>query len=359
MGSALDMWGYRKLAARPYPVVGALAVHNPQQTTFDVKAAVDRNEVISDLFMRVVGNINKVGAAPGAATGFENPEGLIRSLTMKGSPSYGVIGKNALTARASISQGIFDRGFSLRAADLTDAAALVAVDFSIPLRHKERQSVNPIEFGLPMAFFDELQLIVDCGGRERLFTGGTPPTWDLSALQLELWAYTDKNVGLDAFHLVEEYEQVIPVLATQKDLKTPLPAGYVYNSIMLLAERDQVVDDTLINDIGVISGGREWIRSGFNNAPMIRRMNQESVLPSENLTGLYYINFLADGMASRALDASSEKAELVLDVTLGAGTIRNVTMRARRMKPSFFRQRDDRVKELREANTRAQQFVQF
>jgi hypothetical protein len=354
MDSALQMWGYRKLQSRNYPVVGALSVHNPQQTTFNLKDSLGAEEVVSDLFLRVVGTIVKVGAAAGTATGKENPEGIIRSVTLKSSPSYGVVTKNALTARVSIAQGIFDRGFSIRTTDLTDAAGgVTAVDFSIPLRCKERQASRPIEFALPVSFFDELQVVVDCGGRDRLFTGGTPPTWDLTGLALEVWAYVDKHVAQSAYHLVEEFEQSIPVLATQKDLKVSLPSGYVYTSLMLLAERDDVVDDAIINDIGVTSGGREWIRSGFNNAGMIRRVNLESVLPSEALTGLYYLSLLADGMVSRALDATQEKAELILDVTLGSGTIRNVTMRARRIKPHYLRQTDAAVGKIAGKNTAA------
>jgi len=59
------LWGFKKLASKPWPVAGA-AISSPQgSVTFDLKDYL-QTETISRLFVRVVGTLNV--NAPGAAT---------------------------------------------------------------------------------------------------------------------------------------------------------------------------------------------------------------------------------------------------------------------------------------------------
>ena len=58
----------------------------------------------------------------------------------------------------------------------------------------------------------------------------------------------------------------------------------------------------------------------------------ERGIPSESLTGAYYVDLLPDGMASRAADALDSKLQAVLNVVVGAGTTRTITVHARRFK---------------------------
>jgi hypothetical protein len=282
--------------------------------------------------VRVRGNVVIAGAAPGVATGRDNPESLVVNITARHAPALGVVSKNSLTPRGIIQQGIFDRGYSVHGSAIADAAGTTAVDYWLPLNFKMPGAVNPIEWGLPLSLFSSYQLVVTVGGREQLFTTGTN-TWDPTGLVVELWADYDEGVA-GVFHLVEEFEQVVPVLQTQADLQVILERGFTYTHLMFIAQTANAKDDTLINGITVQSAGRVWTPQGDKNAPMIHNWNRETHVNSaaESLVGTYFVPALRDGMASRGIDASQDRVEIKLDVTLGGGPS-NVIIRGRRIVP--------------------------
>jgi hypothetical protein len=51
------------------------------------------------------------------------------------------------------------------------------------------------------------------------------------------------------------------------------------------------------------------------------------------LTGTYFVAALRDGMYTRAIDALTDKVQVKFDVTLGAGTVRQIRIHGRRIKP--------------------------
>ena len=327
-----NLWGFRKLVSKPYPVAGAGVTSPQNQLTIDLKDYL-QHETISRAFIRVRGTIASVAGTIGAATGRDNPEALFVNVTGRATPALGTVSKNALTARGAIKQGIFDRGYSIRGAALTDnTTGALTVDFSIPLNFKMPGSVNPIEWGLPMALFTSYQLTMTFGGRDQLFSGGTC-TWDPTNLNVEIWADYDDGVA-GSFHLVEEFEQTVPVLTTQPDLQVILERGFVYTHLLFIANTANAVDDTLINGITVQSAGRVWTPQGDKNAPIIHRWNQETHVnnAAESLNGIYFVPALRDGMASRGIDAGANRLEIKFDVTFGAGPS-NIIIRGRRIQP--------------------------
>ena len=326
-----NLWGMKKLASKPYPIAGAQAVAPAGQVTFDLKDYL-QNETIGRAFVRVRGNVIVAGAGPGAATGRDNPEGIVTGITARHNPALGVVSKNNLTVRGIIQQSIFDRGYSIHGTAIADAAATVAVDYWLPLNFKMPGAVNPIEWGLPMALFTSYQLQVNCGGREQLFTGGTN-TWDATGLVVELWVEFDNGVA-GSFHLVEEFEQSIPVIQTQADLQFILERGFVYTHLLFVAQTANAKDNTLINGITVQSAGRVWTPQGDKNAQMIQNWNRETHVnnAAENLAGTYFIPALRDGMVSRGIDASADRVEIKFDVTLAGGPS-SILVRGRRIVP--------------------------
>ena len=66
-----NLWGFKKLASKNYPIAGAQGSAAPAQVTFDLKDFL-QHEVVARLFVRVRGNVIIAGAGPGAATGKEN-----------------------------------------------------------------------------------------------------------------------------------------------------------------------------------------------------------------------------------------------------------------------------------------------
>ncbi len=332
-GMVPELWGLKKVLTRNYPILGAQSSASPQPVLIDLKDTLQK-ETLSLLMARIVGNVTVVGAAPGVATGKQNPEGLLINVVGKTNPSLGVQNKNSLTPRGIIRKDIFERGYSILGTPLTDAAGVQAVDFVIPLRYKQPGAVNPAEWALPLSMFEQYTLNFTFGGREQLFSGGTPPTWDLSALRLELWADFDLGIG-GGFHVVEEVEQSIPVLQTQADLQVFLERGYIYTFLAFRAERDNVLVDDIINSITVQSAGRVWTPQGDGNAALIHRWNRETHVnnAAESLTGNYFIPALRDGMYKRAIDALESRVEIKLDVTLGGGATRAVILNYKRILP--------------------------
>lgn len=328
----VPLFGLRKVDTRPWPDRQVAASSTPQTANIDLKDLLP-SQFISLLLLRVTGSIIIAGAGGGVATGKENPEALVLSVTARHTPTFGAIGKNNLSAVGIINQGIFDRGYAIRETDVPDAAATVAVDFSLVLVQKMPGSVDPKEWILPMSAFDTYQLSLLCGGKEQLFTGGVN-TWDLTGLNIEVWADFDESVE-GKFHIMEEFEQTIPVTQSQTDLKVTLDKGWLYTHLLFIAQRDNANVDDIINNITVQSGGRIWTPQGDRNAKLIHRFNRETHVNSaaESLTGVYFIAALRDGMITRAIDASDQKLEVLLDVTLGAGTTRQVILHGRRIIP--------------------------
>jgi hypothetical protein len=333
-----NLWGFRKLASKPWPVAGA-AISSPQgQVTFDLKDYL-QTETIARLLVRVKGtiNVNAPGAGTnGVASGRDNPESLVVNLSARHTPALGVVSKNNLSPRGFTQMGIFDRGYSIRGTALTDpttaGATQQTVDFSLPVNFKMPGSVHPVEWGLPLTLFTSYQLAINCGGREQLFSGGTN-TYDPTGLVVELWADFDAGVA-GTFHLVEEFEQVVPVTQTQADLQILLERGFIYTHLLFIAQTANAKDNTLINGITVQSAGRSWTPQGDKNAPMIQRWNQETHVsnPAESLTGTYFIPALRDGLVSRGVEALNDRVEIKLDVTLAGGPS-NVLIRGRRVIP--------------------------
>jgi len=326
-----QLWGFRKLKSFPYPVTGAANVHPVNNIIVDLKDFLQR-EILSRILVRIVGNVVIAGAAPGVATGRENPEALLVSLQARHTPSLGVTSKNNLSARGFIQQGIFDRGYSIHATAIADAAGTTAVDFQVPLNFKMPGSVNPVEWGLPMSLFESYQITISLGGRDQLFSA-TANTWDPTGLTVEIWADFDYGVA-GSFHLVEEFEQAVAVVATQTDLQVLLERGFQYTHLLFLAQTALAKDDTLINGITVQSAGRVWTPQGEKNAKIIQRWNRESHVynAAESLVGTYFVPALRDGMYTRAIDALENRLEVKLDVTLGAGPSL-VIVRGRRIVP--------------------------
>jgi hypothetical protein len=328
-----SLWGFKKLITKPYPVAGAAITHPQNQLVIDLKDFL-QTATLSRLLIRVRGNLQTNFVGVGVATGRDNPEALFVNVTARSTPAVGAVSKNSLTARGTLQQGIYDRGFSVHSTAIVDPAAgnpVVAVDFSIPLQFKMPGSINPIEWGLPLALFTSYQLTMTFGGRDQLFTGGTN-TWDPTGLNVEIWADYDDGVAGN-FHLFEEFEQVVPVLQTQPDLQAILEPGFFYTHLLFIAQTANVKDNTLINGITVQSAGRVWTPQGDRNAAMIQRWNQETHVnnAAEALAGSYFLPCLRDGMFTRSIDATASRLEIKFDVTFAAGPS-NIIIRGRRIK---------------------------
>ena len=292
------------------------------------------DEILAEAFVRVVGDIVITGAGPGAATGRENPEGLIRNITARMKPDHGMSAMRDLTPRGQILASLFqEQGFAIREADVPDAAATVAVDFWIPLLYAKPTSVNAIEWGVPMGALDEYNLAITVGDRSDLFSGGVN-SWDLSGLVVEVWVGTRKGFPGAKFHAVEQFEEIVPITASQSGFEHVLERGFIYSDLLVYSERDNVLVDGIVNKIRMNSGGREWFPGDSANVPYLKHLARRKLITTsaESLVGLVPFPPFHDGRFTQMPNAGLKRIKLLLDVVRGSGD-ENVIIRGTRIKP--------------------------
>jgi hypothetical protein len=310
-----------QLTSVNYPILGAAAAANPKPLNIDLKN-FEQTGVISRMYIRVFGPITVAGAGPGTATGNDNPEGMLTQATLTSTPNQGYDILDKLTSRSFRTQAFYERGYDIKAPAVPDIAGTYNVDFSYQVNFLQPLAVKPAEFCLPMQLFTNLLLKLQWGGREQFFTGGTN-TWDLSGLAVQVWVELYQGIA-GVFHGTCFSEIVFPAItASQNNLQLQgIPAGYVYDTLLLRSERNNVLVNDIITNWLVQSSGRQWTRPGELNAAMIQRMAKDTNLsdPAANQTGLYFINALKDGMITNTIDSLDAQLDMRIDEISGAGS---------------------------------------
>lgn len=310
-----------QLTSVNYPILGPQGAANPTPTNLDLKT-YEQTGVISRLYIRLSGNVVVAGAGPGTATGRDNPESLLTLATLTSTPNQGYDILDKLTSRSFRLQSFYERGYDIKAPAIPDLAGTYPVDLQYQVNFLQPLAVKPAEFCLPMQLFTNLLLKLLWGGREQMFTGGTN-TWDMSGVNIQLWVELYQGMA-GVFHGTCFSEIVFPnITATQNNLQLQgIPAGYVYDTMLLRSERDNALVNDIITNWLVQSSGRQWTRPGENNAAMIQRMCRDTNLsdPAADQTGLYFINALKDGMITNTIDSLDAQLDMRIDEISGAGS---------------------------------------
>jgi hypothetical protein len=338
-----ELWRYRKLTTKTYPIGGAAVAAGPTPVPIEL-TQYSQEDVFDRLLIEVSGNVIVAGGgAAGVATGAPNPHGLLNKLQLQTQPQYnGIVPVNNLSARSLLNDAFLALGsdISLTELPIPDIAGTYAVDFFIPLMFKRPGVRKGIEWAFFIQKYTSALLTLNFGGREQLFVGGTN-TWDLSALNIVIWADSDLAVQVPEIHGSEMFEQTYPINAAQHDFPIDtLPPGYIYTDIVLQTEVAGVLANTVLNNIDLEGGGRVWLPQGDNNAFLIQHMIGQARMndsPTANLTGIYPIP-LRDGMYTRGIDALKAPVTLKLDVN-APGANRLVRLLCRRMIPGAVQRR--------------------
>ncbi len=337
MASVRNLWRYKKLYSFPYPIGGANASASPSSVPVEITKYA-QEDFFNRIIVRVFGNIIVAGAGAGVATGRDNPEGLLIQANLQTSPQVtGVTPINRLSARGLLYENMLTRGYLLKATAVPDAAATTAVDWHYIFNFSRAGTRKRIEYSFAMQKFTSVLLTLTFGGREQLFTGGTN-TWDVSGLSVEIYGDSAFAVQADQVHSHELFEQSFPILATQSDFPIDtLPSGYLYTDLVFLAEDNNALVNTVINNFAIEGGGRIWLAAGDNNAALVQSDDtQELLMPSQTLTGIYApVSMLRNGMFTQAIDALTAPVTVRLGVTFPGvgGHVYNVRMVGRRMVP--------------------------
>jgi len=341
-----NLWRYKKLYSFSWPISGPQSNPSPINVPVELTKYA-QEDVFNRIVIHVTGNIVVAGAGPGAATGFDNPEGLLTQMILQTTPQVtGITPVNRLSGRGLLYENMFERGYLLKATPVPDAAGTYPVDYHYIVNFK-RAARKGIEYDFAIEKYTSALLSMVLGGRGQLFSGGVN-TWDLTSLQVEI--YADSNFGLDPtkinLHAHELFENTYPIVATQSDFPIDtLPSGYLYTDMLFLTEQDNVLanfDATvataqLVSNFDIEGGGRVWLSSGDNNAALLQSdWTQEALETGQTLTGLYLpVSLKREKMYSRTIDALL--APITLKLTVQGPTaphFTNVRLIGRRMIPA-------------------------
>lgn len=337
--SVRALWSVRKLVTLPYAASVPIELTKYAQT-----------DVLSRILVRVFGNLTTTGTF-GAASGQDNPEGLLTSAILQTSPQVaGIVPFNAVSGRGLRWDAALNRGFIINPLAITAAAQTAAkIDMTYEFIFIRRRVKKGIEYGLDMSKYTSALLTLNFGDiSPTLFAIGTGVGSAIGQLNVEIYADSSFAVNAAQQHSTELFEQNYPILAAQSDFPiNQLPPGYLYTDLCFITEVAGVPVNTVLNNIDIEGGGRVWTPAGDNNAAEIQRsltvplldggavVYQDTTVPGK-LAGIYAIP-LRDGMFSRAIDALTDP--IIVKLNVNQPGVTNVRLVGRRMVPGAVRRK--------------------
>lgn len=338
------MWRLTNFFSDGYPITAVASSQSTKNLVVEITKYIN-TEMLSRLFVRVNGPIVVAGAGPGTPTGLDNIEALMVTANLTTQPQYqNVVPINNVSSRGLLYDAMFQRGWLDKAAAVPDVAGIYNIDtwYEVDFYQAKVPAGYGIDYSMPLAKYRSVLLTLQFGGRDQLFSGGTN-TWDLSGLNISLYADLDVGTNPEFIHAHELFENNYAISATTSDFKIDtLPPGFDYTDFYFLTEEAGALADGIINNINIQSGSQQWLLKGENNAPAIRqsmsKSNRNRAIsdPNQDFTGIYAIP-LRDGMFTRGFDARFAQLTMSLDVVAGAAT--NIRLVGRRMIPGGIYQR--------------------
>lgn len=339
------LWRTTKFQSFNYPITSVAAVQGTKPFVVDLKKYLTGDsDYLARIFVRIYGTITVAGAGVGAATGLDNPQGLLVSANLQTSPVFAnTVPLNQVSERTLRIDAMYNSGWNDPETAITDAAGVKTIDFTVELNFKRSKiiAIDGIDYTLALNQYRNATLTLVFGGRDQLFTGGVN-TWDLTGLNVDLMADLDMGINPSYIHASELYENTYNVSASNPSFKIDnLPSGFVYTDLYVMSEEAGALADGIINNISIANGSQTWTLQGEQNAENIRdlftRRGYRAISDNDEVfTGLYAIP-LRDGMFTRGYDCRYSPPIITLDVTAGAATV--IRLGGRRMIPGGVYQR--------------------
>lgn len=314
-----------------------------QKVTIDFKKAGMSNEFVKRVIIRLSGTINTGSATVGTATGNDNPEGLLTNALLQTSPSFqNLLPVNGMSGRGAKWDRGVQRGRLIAYSAITDGGGVETVNWEYEFFFQRRGNFphgvrKAVEYGLDVSKYSSVVMTLTFGGQTLLFTGGSN-TWDFSGLSLDMWAEVSYATYPSGLHATEIYEQSFPITANGDLLINQLPAGCMYDEIVILAEHNNALTDEIIGNIDIEGAGRVWQYAGDSNADFLRDIASTDAFDGSvtiaNLAGVYVCENEPDGSFYRAIDARNSQILIKVNVIgwTSSGTY-NCRLIARKMVP--------------------------
>ena len=244
--------------------------------------------VFDRIIVRLTGSV--VGSSMGAATGVDDPEGLLGNCTMIVTPApQGLVPFNQVSGRSLM----YDRALEdqtlvkaplITALSATTATASITLDCEWHLIFQRRNVRKGIEYGFDMGRYTGAVLNLTFGDLVNLYAGSVS-NW--GGAVVEIWADVNYNVNPRHLHAVELFENLYSISASNPSfLIDNLPNGSYYGDIQILAEVNNALDNRALGSTGqatppvagsfdMSSGSRIWLQLGDTNADYLQRRTRE------------------------------------------------------------------------------------
>lgn len=328
------LWAFKKYYSQTSSILG-------QKVTIDFKKAGMSNEFVNRIVIRLSGSINTGSSGAGTATGNDNPEGLLTNALLQTSPTFqNLLPVNGVSGRGMKWDRGVQRGRLVAYTAITDNTGATSVNWEYEFWFKRKGNFpygvkKAIEYGLDVSKYTSVVLTLTFGTQATLFT--TTNVW-VDNMTLDMWADVSYQTYPSGEHATEIYEQSFPIVANGDLLINQLPAGCMYDEIVILGEHNNVLTDSIIGNIDIEGAGRVWQYAGDSNADTIRDIKSTEAFDGSvtiaNLAGVYVSENSPSGSFLRAIDA--RQSQILIKVNIigwtSSGTY-NCRLIARKMVP--------------------------
>lgn len=323
------LWATKKYDSQPYKKNGTVIV--------DLRKAGMTNEFISRIMVRLTGTVDAKAVAAVAASGLDNPEGLLTSSVFQvaPTPAGASIPFNQVTGRGlRWIKAINKEKFTAYTA-IVDGGGVQTVFWEYEFIFKRNHVRKNVEYGFDLSKFTSAVLNLTFGDQITLFPT-TTNVYDFTNLTVETWCEIGYNVNPEGLHAVEAFEQSFPILAAGDLLINQLPAGVLYSDLYLIAEKNNVPFDGIVGNVDIEGGGRNWTYPGDSNAALLRDCySQDCFDGSVAVAGVAgaYLFRMRDGTFLRSIDARESQIIIKVNVLSLLGGTCNLRVIGKKMVP--------------------------
>jgi hypothetical protein len=274
-----SQWQRRKLTTVNY---------QPNQKQVIDLRKYETDGVFDRIIVRLTGTV--IGSSMGAATGVDDPEGLLQNCTMVVTPApQGLVPFNQVSGRTLLyDRALEDRTFVkaplITALSSTTATASITLDCEWHLIFQRRNVRKGIEYGFDMGRYTGAVLNLTFGDLVNLYSGAVS-NWGTAVV--EIWADINYNVNPNHLHAVELFENLYSITANNPSfLIDNLPNGSYYGDLMILSEVNNALDNRMLGaatqagiptggSFDMSSGSRIWLQLGDTSADYLQRRTRE------------------------------------------------------------------------------------
>jgi hypothetical protein len=235
------------------------------------------------IIVRLTGTVT--GANSGAATGLDDPEGLLQNCTMIVTPApQGLVPFNQVSGRTlMVDRGMEDQTLVKSKLITALSSQTATLDCEWHLIFQRRFLKKGIEYGFDMGRYTGAVLNLTFGDLSSIYTAANA-TWNAN---VEIWADVNYNVNPQHIHAVELFENLYSISASNPAfLIDNLPNGSYYGDLIILSELNNSLDNRPVGgatqaaapingSFDMSSGSRIWLQLGDTNADYIQRRTRE------------------------------------------------------------------------------------